>query len=140
MSMNEKIKALYGQYEKILQNYEIHGEIHVDPTMLLTKKEWEEIIEIPNNDDYIFLYFLNEPSKLAIQHIKKIIQDNPIEDIMSVHGIFFHMCGSTKVIEGILEVWENAFDKKTDIVWSDNDDRSSEIGMTVVVYRKHVEG
>ena len=59
---------------------------------------------------------------------------------MSVHGIFFHMCGSTKVIEGILEVWENAFDKKTDIVWSDNDVRSSEIGMTVVVYRKLVEG
>ena len=50
------------------------------------------------------------------------------------------MCGSTKVIEGILEVWENAFDKKTDIVWSDNDVRSSEIGMTVVVYRKLVEG
>ena len=38
-----------------------------------------------------------------------------------------------------MEVWENAFDKKTDIVWSDNDDRSSEIGMTVVVYRKLVE-
>lgn len=66
---------------KILQNYEIHGEIHVDPTMLLTKKEWEEIIEIPNNDDYIFLYFLNEPSKLAIQHIKKIIQDNHILNV-----------------------------------------------------------
>ena len=29
--------------------------------------------------------------------------------------------------------------KKTDIVWSDNDVRSSEIGMTVVVYRKLVE-
>ena len=77
--------------------------------------------------------------QIATEITEKIIQDNPIEDIMYVHGIFFHMGGSVKIIGDILEVWENAFDKKTDIVWSDNDDRSSEIGMTVVVYRKLVE-
>ena len=30
MSMNEKIKALYGQYEKILQNYEAIKSMNLD--------------------------------------------------------------------------------------------------------------
>lgn len=75
--------------------------------------------------------------QIATEITEKIIQDNPIEDIMSVHGIFFSAVGITAKA---LEVWENAFDKKTDFVWSDNRVRSSEIGMTVVVYRKLVEG
>lgn len=78
--------------------------------------------------------------QIATEITEKIIQDNPIEDITSFHGIFFSSGGITpKVIRGILEVWENAFDKKTDFVWSENSVRSSEIGMTVVVYRKLVE-
>ena len=109
-------------------------------------RPWERFLGRPWKDrDYYGLVYkancasLMQMVQTATEITEKIIQDNPIEDIMSVHGIFFHMCGSTKVIEGILEVWENAFDKKTDIVWSDNDVRSSEIGMTVVVYRKLVE-
>ena len=95
-------------------------------------------------DYYGLVYRSNCASRMQMVQIateitEKIIQDNPIEDIMYVHGIFFHMSGSVKIIGDILEVWENAFDKKTDIVWSDNDVRSSEIGMTVVVYRKLVE-
>lgn len=95
-------------------------------------------------DYYGLVYRSNCASRMQMAQIateitEKIIQDNPIEDITFVHGIFFHLEGSTKVIGGILEVWENAFNKKTDIVWSDNIVRSSEIGMTVVVYRKLVE-
>ena len=113
--------------------------------LLVRPWAWGHINPWKDRDYYGLVYKANCASRMQMVQIateitEKIIQDNPIEDIMCVHGIFFHMWGSVKIIGDILEVWENAFDKKTDIVWSDNNDRSSEIGMTVVVYRKLVEG
>ena len=93
-------------------------------------------------DYYGLVYRSNCASRMQMVQIateitEKIIQDNPIEDITFVHGMIFSN-GELK-IWSVVAVWENAFDKKTDFVWSENSVRSSEIGMTVVVYRKLVE-
>ena len=71
--------------------------------------------------------------QIATEITEKIIQDNPIEDITYVHGIFFSEGG---IPAKVLEVWKNAFDKKADFVWSNKSARLAECGMTVVVYRK----
>lgn len=47
--------------------------------------------------------------------------------------------GSLKIIRSIVAVWEDAFEGKTDFVWSSNVVGASEYGVTVVVYRKLAE-
>ena len=76
--------------------------------------------------------------QIATEIKEQILQDIPIEDITSVHGMIFST-GSLKFISSIVAVWEDAFDKKTDFVWSSNVVGASEYGVTVVVYRKLVE-
>lgn len=101
--VNSIPKELYGLYEKGIKNLDyisvredagkkiiekITGrkdvEVLVDPTMLLTKKEWQKISKKPNNLDdqkYILNYFLGELSterkkqidELAFKHGWKII-------------------------------------------------------------------
>ena len=63
-------------------------------------RPWERFLGRPwkDRDYYGLVYKANCASRMqmvqtATEITEKIIQDNPIEDIMYVHGIFFHMGG-----------------------------------------------
>jgi len=59
-------------------------EVLVDPTMLLSAKEWDEVAKRPkqlNKDKYILNYFLGEMSEKRKQEIEKIAKENDCEII-----------------------------------------------------------
>lgn len=60
----------------ILKKFGIKSDLHIDPTLLLTDSEWRSISQPINEEQYLLLYFLNEPSPLAICHINNLIQKN----------------------------------------------------------------
>ena len=138
-SLESKCSAIYdllasAQFLSISETY----------PLLVRPWAWGHCLMRPwkDRDYYGLVYKANCASRMQMVQIateitEKIIQDNPIEDITFVHGMIFSN-GELK-IWSVVAVWENAFDKKTDFVWSENSVRSSEIGMTVVVYRKLVE-
>ncbi|MCI6889761.1 MAG: polysaccharide pyruvyl transferase family protein [Ruminococcus sp.] len=48
----------------------------IDPTLVLSKQEWIESLDIePYNKDYVLAYFLDEPSNLAKMHLKREIEN-----------------------------------------------------------------
>ena len=59
----------------IIENFGLNVTRHVDPTLLLDKDEWDYIAQAKIQDG-IFLYFLNKPSDLAIEHINNLILKN----------------------------------------------------------------
>lgn len=59
-------------------------EVHVDPTLLLSKKEWEEVEQKPdwyNNEKYILAYFLGPVPEDAEQMMHDIIKENGLKVI-----------------------------------------------------------
>lgn len=62
---------------KIIKSLNLDAKIHVDPALLLTVNEWNNIAKMPKDQDYIFLYFLNSPSETAIKHIKMLVEQYP---------------------------------------------------------------
>lgn len=51
--------------------------VDLDPTLLFTSSQWEEMLDISDNEGnyepYILMYFLNKPSSKAIQHIQTLL-------------------------------------------------------------------
>lgn len=56
--------------------------IHIDPTMLFDDSFWRKKIE-DKKGKYIFLYFLNEPSELAIKHINNLLNLKSIDKVIA---------------------------------------------------------
>ncbi len=53
----------------------------IDPTLLLTKKEWLEVAQMPNREDYILLYLMSHNSKI-IEYAKKLGRKKGLKVIM----------------------------------------------------------
>ena len=68
---------------EILNQFGLESQIHVDPTLLLDVNEWKQIASNNHIKNYIFLYFLNEPSTLAINHINMLIKKNDIRYVLA---------------------------------------------------------
>ncbi len=64
--------------KQILQDLKIKSEVLVDPTMLLSKEEWEQIIVKPKNipEKYILTYFLGKQDKKIKDDLKKFAKQN----------------------------------------------------------------
>ncbi|WP_297637056.1 polysaccharide pyruvyl transferase family protein [uncultured Clostridium sp.] len=61
------------------------AKVVVDPTLLLNNEEWHKSLDIKKNNEekYILVYFLDKPSRAAIEQIKKVTQKNK----MKIYGI-----------------------------------------------------
>ena len=69
-------------------------EVLIDPTMLLSNKEWEKVMKIPNqweNRKYILLYFLGEYSTNRKKEIEKFAKVNncKIINLMDKNSAFY---------------------------------------------------
>lgn len=69
----------------------------IDPTMLLTTQEWDDIIVKPkmlNDEKYILLYFLGNLSKDKMDEIKKVAEEKKykIIDLFNKEDLFY-TCG-----------------------------------------------
>lgn len=59
-------------------------EVHVDPTMLLSKKEWISISKPAKNrpeTEYLLTYFLDKPNEKVLHKINKLAKDNNMKII-----------------------------------------------------------
>lgn len=71
--------------QKFLSNNNISSEVTVDPTLLISKSQWEKLAVSPNNKEDYILYFsvnsrkysINIAKKLAKQTGLKVIELNP---------------------------------------------------------------
>ena len=89
------------EYEGKKIIYELTGrddvQVLIDPTMLLTKEEWESIEQKPKNygdlkgKKYILSYFLGSLSKQRNQEIKRIAKENDCEiiEILNKDSAFY---------------------------------------------------
>ena len=95
----KKFKAISVREDKgkqLVENLTKRNDIEtiVDPTMLLKKEQWEEIMEKPKqlqNKKYILNYFLGDTSKKIKNEIKKIAKKNNCEivDVLNKKDKFF---------------------------------------------------
>lgn len=77
-------------------------EVLVDPTMLLTPKEWDRVSKKPkqlNFDNYILNYFLGELSELRRKEIERIAKENncKIINILDQNDPFY-VCGPSEFL------------------------------------------
>lgn len=89
----KKIKKYLSKYKFIsvrentgsefLRALGLNSKIHIDPTLLLTKQDWKKLEYRYSEDDFLFLYFLNEPSDDAIKHVNMLIDKLNIKRAIS---------------------------------------------------------
>lgn len=89
-------------------------EVLIDPTMLLTNKEWEKVIRKPKGIEkkkFILNYFLGDLSDERIKKIKKVAEENQCEiiNILDINSKFYE-CGPSE----FLWLEKNAFIVCTD--------------------------
>ena len=82
------------QSGKELIEKELNRECKVvlDPTLVLSKQEWQDVLsdakipEKPVLEDYILLYFLDEPTDAVIGQIKKYSEENKVRIVSMLHS------------------------------------------------------
>ena len=67
--------------------------VHIDPTMLFSDLFWRRKTKDRNNK-YLFLYFLNEPSELAINHINNLIESKKFDTVIAAP---YRFCNYKKI-------------------------------------------
>lgn len=86
VSIREKAALdFFNGTDKIVPN------VNMDPALLQDKYFWrkEEIIpDYLQKGDYILLYFLNEPTDFALNHIKNIVREKPDLKLFSFPYVF----------------------------------------------------
>lgn len=80
--------------KKILDPYVDNVQVHIDPTMLLTSEEWEEVMRRPDgftDEKYITLYFLGDLSDKRRTEIEVFARQNgfQIVDLMDRSSTYY---------------------------------------------------
>lgn len=74
--------------------------VHIDPTMLFSDSFWRRKVKERKNK-YLFLYFLNEPSELAINHINNLLKLKKIDRVIATPYRFHNYKKINKEVESV---------------------------------------
>lgn len=74
----------------------------LDPTLLIDKEDWISTInsKLLINEEYIFCYFLDEPSSIAVEYIKKYAKNNKVKIIYLMNNFNWNEICEAKFYEG----------------------------------------